>query len=125
MDDIDAKIRDALPETDAEVFDELSDEQSLCQMVIDSFRTRHRWMVAIMFFWIAAYFIVAIFSAVRFFQAETTRVQIAWAVAFMFCVTAISMMKAWYWMELNKNAVTRRIKRLELQIARLAQRIKD
>jgi hypothetical protein len=35
------------------------------------------------------------------------------------------MLKVMYWMELNKNAVTREIKRLELQIARLANRMKD
>jgi len=35
------------------------------------------------------------------------------------------MMKTWYFMELNKNAVTREIKRLEWQIARLASRIKE
>ena len=41
------------------------------------------------------------------------------------CFSAIAGMKVWYWLELNKNAVTREIKRLELQIARLASRIKD
>ena len=35
------------------------------------------------------------------------------------------MMKIWGWMEISKNFVTREIKRVELQIARLASRIKD
>jgi len=33
-------------------------------------------------------------------------------------------MKTWWWMEVNKNAITREVKRLELQIARLAARVK-
>jgi hypothetical protein len=35
------------------------------------------------------------------------------------------MMKIWYWLELNKNAVTREIKRLELQVARLSARMRE
>ena len=52
------------------------------------------------------------------------RVMLLWAAACVVCMSGVSMMKVWYWMELNKNAVTREIKRLELQIARLAGRIK-
>ena len=48
-----------------------------------------------------------------------------WAAACIVCVSAVSMLKIWYFLEMNKNAVTREIKRLELQIARLAGRIKD
>ena len=32
------------------------------------------------------------------------------------------MLKMWYWMELNKNALTRGIKRVELQLALLSNR---
>jgi hypothetical protein len=32
------------------------------------------------------------------------------------------MLKMYFWMEMNKNVVLREIKRLELQVARLASR---
>ena len=32
------------------------------------------------------------------------------------------MIKAWFWMQIHRNRVLREIKRLELQVARLAER---
>ena len=49
---------------------------------------------------------------------------IAWAGGFGLSLIAIAMLKIWYWMELNKNAVTREVKRVELQLARLARQLK-
>ena len=66
---------------------------------------------------------LAIFTATSFFDAESTRDQIAWAVGFMYSLIVISGLKAWYWMQMNKNSLTREIKRLELQIARLSSRL--
>jgi hypothetical protein len=63
-----------------------------------------------------------IMSVVRFYSVETTREMVAWATGFVFFCLTVSMLKVWYWMELNKNAVTREIKRLELQLARLVDR---
>jgi hypothetical protein len=34
----------------------------------------------------------------------------------------VAILKIWFWMEMHKNAVLREVKRLELQIARLAAR---
>ena len=47
------------------------------------------------------------------------------AIGFVFCINAVAMLKLWYFMEMNKNAVTREVKRLELQIARLAKRLSE
>ncbi len=44
---------------------------------------------------------------------------------FVFCMGAISMMKIWYWMEMQRIGVTREIKRLELQVACLTQRLTE
>ncbi len=41
----------------------------------------------------------------------------------MYSLIVISSLKAWYWMQMNRNALTREIKRLELQIARLSSRL--
>jgi uncharacterized membrane protein YciS (DUF1049 family) len=64
-------------------------------------------------------------AAIRFFNAETTRDIVVWALAVAVCLSAVWMMKIWYWLELNKNAVTREIKRLELQVARLSARMRE
>ena len=66
---------------------------------------------------------LGVLSVIRFFRAEEFRDMVMWAAASAFFLSGVSMMKVWYWMELNKNSVTREIKRLELQIARLAGRL--
>ncbi len=71
------------------------------------------------------FLVLGILAAVKFFGAESTRDIVMWAAACILCMSAVSMLKVWYFLEINKNAVTREIKRLELQIARLAGRIKD
>ena len=124
-DNIDDRIRDALSSEDADIFAGLEGEQSLQEMVIDSFRGRARWMVFLVMFFSLAFFVLAIVCAVQFFEAEGVRAMIAWAMGFGWSALAMAMMKVWYWMELNKNTVTREIKRVELQLARLAQRLDE
>ncbi len=124
MNDLDEKIREALRSEDAELFGEIGGEPSMFEMVMETFRGRHWWLVVLTGFWTLVFFVLSILSAVRFFRAVEMRDTLMWAAAFIVCMSAVSLLKTWYWMELNKNAITREIKRLELQIARLASRIK-
>ncbi len=125
MNELDKKIREALRKEDAELFEDFGGEQSMFDMVMETFRGRHRWMAMLGVFWTLVFMVLFILAAIKFFNAEANRDMLMWAAACIVCMSAVSMMKVWYWMELNKNAVTREIKRLELQIARLAARIKD
>lgn len=125
MSKLDDKIRTALQEKDRELFDEYSGEQGLFEMVAETFRGRHRWLVVLVWFYSVVFFGLTIFTAIRFFQVDATSVRelIAWAIAFVFCFSAVTMLKMWYFMEMNKNSTIREIKRVELQIARLAGRL--
>ena len=123
--DIDKQIREALRQEDAELFEDHGGEQSMLEMVFESFHGRQRWLVFLVWFWTLVMFAGSIFCAVQFFRVDTTREMIAWAMGFIFGQVAVGMLKMWYFMELNKNALTREIKRVELQIARLSKRIKE
>lgn len=123
MRDIDKKIAEALKAQDAELFADTGAEQTLAEMVVDSFRTRSRWMIVMMFFLMVILFWAAVFTAIRFFAAETTREMIAYAMGFGYSLMAVGMLKMWYFMELQTNTITREIKRVELQIASLAARL--
>lgn len=124
MKELDDKIREALRTEDAEVFDDWGSEPSMFTLAMDTFRGRHKWLVMMTAFWSLVFFVLAVISAVKFFNAEESRDLMLWAVAFITCMSAVSMLKMWFFMEINKNALMREIKRLELQIARLAGRIK-
>lgn len=122
MNDIDDLIKRALCDDDARWFEEL-DEQTMREMVIDSFRGKRRWFVLIVYVFIGLFTLMAVVSAVELFRTAELAGMITWAVAFLFCCLVVAMMKIWYWMELNKNATIREMKRIELQLARLSSRL--
>lgn len=123
MSELEDKIRAALRKEDAELFADDGVEQSMVEMIGDSFRGRRRGLVVLTFVSLFAFIGLMVFTIVRFFDAETTRTQIAWAAGFIYTLVVISGIKTWYWNELNKNTLIREVKRLELQIARLASRL--
>lgn len=125
MKDLDKKIQEALRKEDADLFEEFAGEPSMYEMIMETFRGKYRWMAVVAVFYTIVFIALFIFSAIRFFGAEETREMLMWAALCILCWFAVFVMKVWYWMELNKNALMREIKRLELQIARLAGRIKE
>ena len=68
--------------------------------------------------------VFAVVSAVYFFQAEGMREMIAWAAGFGFGLISVTAGRIWFWLLFHRNAVTREIKRVELQVARLSDRLK-
>ncbi len=125
MSDLDKSIREALQKEDAELFAEVGGEPSMYTMIMETFQGRHRWLTFFGVFWCTTFIVLFTLAGIRFFRAQETREIVLWAAACIICWSAVAGMKVWYWLELNKNAVTREVKRLELQIARLANRIKS
>ena len=125
MNELDKKIQEALRKEDADLFEEFCSEPSMYEMIMETFRGKYRWMAMVAVFYSIVFMGLFIFAGIKFFGAEAPRDMMMWAILCIVCWFAVAMLKIWYWMELNKNALTREIKRLELQIARLAGRIKD
>lgn len=120
---IDDQIREALRMEDAELLNHFRGEASLPEMLIETFRGRHRWlnMLAIVVGFVVTALLVVV--GYQFFQAESMRAMIAWATTFVLGSLTIVLMKIWFWLEINKNTLTREIKRLELQIAHLSLQV--
>ena len=72
-----------------------------------------------------ALFGAAIVSGVRFIRADDERTMLLWAAAMLLCFGAVTAIKIWYWLEMNRLAVTREVKRLELQVAQIARRLEE
>jgi hypothetical protein len=122
---IDVKIREALRKEDAELLEHYRGEAPLHEMLIETFRGRHRWMTIAAFLATCLILVALIAAGYQFFHAEGTRAMIAWATAFVWGVVWIALMKIWFWLELNKNSLTREIKRLELQLANLSRQLAE
>jgi hypothetical protein len=123
MDNLDKQIREALNPEDRELIGEPEEGLRADQLMLATFRTRNRFLTALAFVYTFAFMGLAIWCAVRFFGATETKHQLAWGFAFSFCMMAVAMLKMWFWMEMQRIAVTREVKRVELLTVKLLERL--
>lgn len=119
MEDIDKLIKDTLTEEEAKFYDEL-DEQNVFEMLGGLFKGKNRWIMYLMNFMTLVFFGFFVYCAVEFFNTENTNEMITWGVGGLVFLFGVSMLKVFAWMQMDKNAILREIKRLELQVSSLA-----
>ena len=117
--EIDRLIKETLTEQEAKFYDEL-DEQNLFDMVIGVFRGKNKWMFIYINVIQVLTFIAFIYCLVQFFNTEETNDLIKWGLAGFLAIFATTMLKLFTWMQMDKNAIIREIKRLEIQVSSLS-----
>ena len=124
MNDIDQAIRQSLSAEDVELLDRLGADQALHRQVLATFEGRLRWFNAAG--WIAGVvlFGVACVLTWRFAQAQALEDMLRWGAASALAFAGIALIKVWFWLELQKNAIVREVKRLEVQVASLAAQLR-
>ena len=121
--DVDVLIRRALQAEDAENLEQLG-EPGLPEMVTQVFHGRMRWYGAMFLIMIVVFTALAVLCAVRFLGADDAPSLIRWGVGFLTCFLAVQGGKTWYWMQMERLAMTREIKRVELLVAQLSADIR-
>ena len=119
--DIDDKIRRALAEDDQSLDFGPPAEQGIIEMMLGMYRGRLLWLNVLVSIFQLLFMALAIWSAVSFFSATEVRDQILFSTLFLWGVGVTGMFKIWFWMVMNRNALIREVKRLELQVASLTQ----
>tara|TARA_R110002049_G_scaffold265985_1_gene442098 strand:- start:1735 stop:2103 length:369 start_codon:yes stop_codon:yes gene_type:complete len=122
MEDIDKLIKETLSEEEAKFYNEL-DEQNLFQMLGGVFKGKNSWLAVVMHVFNALVFGLLIYCIIQTFDVENTNDLILWVGAVIVLFLTMSMIKIYMWMQIHKNAVVREIKRLELQISSLSNKI--
>lgn len=124
MNDLDQAIRQSLSAEDAALLDRLGADQTLHRQVLATFRGRLRWFNIAG--WIAGVvlFGVGCVLARRFVQAQEVREMLLWGAASALAFAGVVLVKIWFWLELQKNEIVRELKRLELQLASLAAKLR-
>ena len=124
MNDLDQAIRQSLSAEDAKLLDRLGADEALHRQVLGTFEGQLRWFNAAG--WIAgiALFGVACIFAWRFLQAQKLEDMLRWGAASALAFAGVTLVKVWFWLELQKNAVVREVKRLEVQVASLAAQLR-
>lgn len=122
---IDEQIRRALAGEDAALYEQFSVEPSLLGKAMESFRTQDRLASIVIILYSFVFLGLTGFAIWKFSAAEDMKSLMGWMLLFLFSLGGLSMIKIWSWMEIQKNNVTREVKRLELQVARLSQRLAE
>jgi hypothetical protein len=118
--DIETVIREALDEEDREFLDTL-EEPDLTDQVTALFHGRWRFINAVSMVAMLALFGAAIYCAVMFFNSSEVLHALRWGAGLALAWFGVAFLKLWAWLELERHAVTREIKRLELQVAHLGR----
>ncbi len=122
--EIDQIIKETLTNEEAKFYDELG-EQNLLQMLGGLFQTKYSWLIIIMNIVNIIMFGLSIYCIIQFLNTDITNELIKWGAATAICWSSISMIKLFIWMQMDKNAILRELKRLELQVASLATKAKN
>jgi hypothetical protein len=124
MNDLDQAIRESLSSEDTKLFDRLGADQALHRQVLGTFEGQLRWLNIAG--WIAGFvlFGVASISAWRFVQEPELEDMLRWGAASALAFAGLALVKVWFWLELQKNAIVREVKRLEVQVASLAAQLR-
>ena len=121
MTDIDERIRGALDADDEAFLARLDDERGLFRQLGDSLGGPlggwAKLVFAMTFVMAAAMF----YCGWQAFTATDTRETVLWAAATVVLVTSIGFLKDWLFSRMNMFMVLREVKRLQLQVALLAE----
>jgi len=124
MEDIDQLIKDTLSKEEAKFYDEL-EEQNVIDMIFSLFKGKNRWIMFMMNFMTLVFFGLFIYCLVQFFNEEDTKELLKWGFGSIVFLLGVSMLKLFAWMQMDKNALLREIKRLEIQVSSLSSKMSD
>jgi hypothetical protein len=123
MNDLDDKIRNALSPDDSQMIGSPDDGLRIDQLAFSTLRSRNWAITGMMVFVSIIIMGLSIWCAIRFFNAQETKELLGYGFAFLLGMFMISFMKVWFWMEMQRIAITREVKKVELLTARLLQEL--
>jgi len=121
--EIDQIIKESLTKEEAQFYDEL-EEQNLLGQLGDLFKTKMGWLIVLMNIVIMVMFVLSIYCVIQFLNTDSTNEMIKWMAAGFLCWSSVAMIKLFMWMQMDKNALLRELKRLELQVAAMSNKSK-
>ena len=101
-----------------------SKENTLKSMVGQWYKKKIRWTVVAFSAYCGFFHLLAIISAVLFFQVDQAKYQMMYVALFLFFMQRSALVKTIGWQRFNKHSIDREIKRLELRIAELDETVK-
>jgi len=124
MEEIDKLIKETLSKEEAKFYDNL-DEQNVFQMFTGLFQGKNKWLIYVMNVMTLIFFVLFVYCLVMFFGTDQTNDLIKWGIGGIMFLMALCMLKLFAWLQMDKNALLRELKRLELQLLSVTERISE
>lgn len=124
MEDIDKLIKETLTEEETKFYDEL-EEKNIFGAVLDVFKGKNSWIAIVMNIVNLIVFGFLIYCIIKFFDAEATNELIKWASAGFICMSFMSMIKLYIWMQVDKKTIIKEMKRIEILISSMSHKISE
>jgi hypothetical protein len=122
--DIDKLIKETLTQEEAKFYEEL-EEQNVFEMVGGLFQGKNKWIMLMMNLMTLVSFGFFVYCTVQFFSTTETNELIKWGIGGLVFLFGVSMLKVFAWMQMDKNAILREMKRLELQVSSLSGKMSE
>ena len=124
MKEIDKLIKETLSKEEAKFYEDL-EEQNVLQMLTGLFHGKNKWLMYVMNFMTLIFFALFVYCLVMFFSTDQTNDLIKWGIGGLMFLMALSMLKLFAWLQMDKNTLLRELKRLELQLLSVTGRISE
>ncbi len=102
---------------------EFGEQISLCSMVKDFYNRKMLSVIILTWFWFLILLAVAIYIAAKYFQSEQPKDLILYATLFIIVMQFVALMKIFAWQMIHRNSIKREIRKLELRVDELAEKI--
>ena len=124
LEEIDQLIKETLTQEEAKFYDEL-EEQNMLEMVGGLFQGKNKWIMYLMNIMTIIFFGLFVYCLAQFFNTNITNELIKWSFGGLMFLLGMSMLKIFAWMQMDKNAILREMKRLELQVSSLSGKMSE
>ncbi len=114
--EFDEMIKKALSKEEATYYENLH-EQSLPEMLAGLYSGKLRWLNILYLVVTLVFTVIMFYSIYQFTNTDDIREMMRWGSAMFGSGIMAAMIKLWNWNQLDKNALLREIKRLELLLA--------
>lgn len=122
--EIDQLIKETLSKEEAAFYDSL-EEQNNFDMILGLFKGKNAWFLIITNIMTIVFLGLFIYCCIQFFNVTSAEELIKWGFGSATFLLGMSMLKIYAWMQMDKTAILREMKRLELQVMSLSGKVGD
>jgi hypothetical protein len=125
MSNLDTKILEAIKAETEETMRDYGRELGLFGLIAESFKGAFRWAVIAAMALQVAFAGAVVYCAIGLFGTDDPAAKLDWLALGLSAFIAFGLLRLWFFMEINRLSIAREIKRLELQVAAVANALRS